>query len=371
MHPQYEAFSDKRVVLAHDWLTGMRGGEKVLSLICDQFPQAKLYTLIHKQGAVDETIARHIVATSLLQYLPGVSRWYRYALPLFPYAIEHMRPAQADLIISTSHCVAKGIPTQPPAKHLCYCFTPMRYAWVFYEEYFGKNPAKKWLLNIILKHLRNWDKTTAEKVTRFVAISHHIRKRIEKYYGREADVVYPPVDVDRLSITGKPPERFDLIVSALLPYKRIDLAVKAYNQTKFPLKIVGTGTEYRALSSMAEHNIQFLGWQSDDAIRELYQQCRCLIFPGEEDFGIVPVEAQACGRPVVAYAKGGALETIVDRQTGIFFHDQTPEALNEAVQQCATMHWDQETIRKNAERFSNREFLTGLAGAIHQTLDMQ
>jgi len=358
------------VVLAHDWLTGMRGGERVLSLICEQFPQAKLHTLIHKQGAVDENIARQVVATSFLQHLPGISRWYRYALPLFPYAIEHMRPPEADLIISTSHCVAKGLPTHAPAKHLCYCFTPMRYAWVFYEEYFGKNPAKKWLLGLILNYLRDWDKQTAEHVTRFVAISHHIRKRIEKYYGREADVVYPPVDVNRLFITGKSPQRFDLIVSALVPYKRIDLAIKAYNQSKFPLKIVGTGTEYRALRSVAKQNIEFLGWQSDDSIRALYQQCRCLVFPGEEDFGIVPVEAQACGRPVVAYAKGGALETIVDGQTGVFFHEQTPDALNEAVQQCAAIEWDQERIRKNAERFSNEEFLIGLAQAIRRTLTM-
>ena len=368
MHPEYEAFSGQRVILAHDWLTGMRGGERVLSLICEQFPQAKLYSLIHKKGAVDSHIARHLAGTSFLQHLPGISRWYRYALPLFPYAVEHLRIPDADLVISTSHCVAKGIPIPPQAKHLCYCFTPMRYAWVFYEEYFGSNTAKKWLLNIILNHLRNWDKKTSAQVTRFVAISHHIRKRIEQYYGRPADVVYPPVDVNRLAPNGKPPEGFDLIVSALVPYKRIDLAVEAYTQSGFPLKIVGTGSEYRALTQKAGPHIEFLGWRSDEHIQQLYQQCRCLIFPGEEDFGIVPVEAQSCGRPVVAYAKGGALETIVEKQTGVFFQEQTPDALNEAVGQCAAIAWDADLIRRNAERFSHEAFLNGLARAITNCL---
>lgn len=368
MHPLYEAYSTKRVVLAHDWLTGMRGGERVLSLLCEQFPQADLFTLIHKQGAVDQMITQHVAGTSWLQKIPWISRYYRYALPFFPSAIEGINVPDTDLIISTSHCVAKGITVRKGVKHLCYCFTPMRYAWVFYEEYFGNNPAKKWLLNIILKQLQNWDKKTADHVTRFVAISRHIQNRIKKYYGRESDVVYPPVDVERLFGNGLPSEPFDLIVSALVPYKRIELAVNAYNQLGFPLKIVGTGSEYRALRKAAGKNIEFLGWLHDDRIRELYQRCRCLIFPGEEDFGIVPVEVQACGRPVVAYAKGGALETVRDGITGVFFHKQNKESLIDAVERCVSVSWDASVIRKNAESFSREHFLIGLNNSIQSCL---
>lgn len=354
-----------RVILAHDWLTGMRGGERVLEILCRSFPQAPIYTLIHNPATVADVINAHAVTTSWLQRVPGIWQNYRYFLPFFPGAIERLQPAAADLLISTSHCVAKGLPPPKGARHLCYCFTPMRYAWLFYEEYFGRNALKKMALTPYLNHLRAWDRATCDRVDRFVALSRHVQKRILEFYGREADVVYPPVNTSFW--TPALPEgagTYDLIVSALVPYKKIEIAVRAYNRLGYPLKIVGTGTQYKRLRRLAGARIEFLGRLDDECVRDLYRHCRLLIFPGEEDFGIVPVEAQACGRPVVAYGIGGALETVVDGQTGIFFHAQTETALLNAVEQAAATKWDSAAIRANAELFSEANFISGLAASI-------
>ena len=378
-----------RVILAHDWLTGMRGGERVLEILCRSFPQAPIYTLIHNPAAVSDVINAHAVTTSWLQRVPGIRQHYRYFLPFFPGAIERLQPMAADLLISTSHCVAKGLRPPKGARHLCYCFTPMRYAWLFYEEYFGKNPLKKMALTPYLNRLRAWDRATCDRVDRFVALSRHVQKRILEFYGREADVVYPPVNTSfwtpappESAGAGSPgrsalawakrsggawsaePGAYDLIVSALVPYKKIEVAVRAYNRLGFPLKIVGSGTQYKRLRRMAGTSIEFLGRLDDDRIRDLYRHCRLLVFPGEEDFGIVPVEAQACGRPVVAYGIGGVLETVVDGQTGIFFHAQTEAALLTAIEQAAATTWDPAAIRASAERFSEANFIGGLTASI-------
>ncbi|MCX6992806.1 MAG: glycosyltransferase [Kiritimatiellaeota bacterium] len=372
----------QRVILAHDWLTGMRGGERVLEVLCRSFPRAPIYTLIHNPAAVSEVINAHPVMTSWLQRVPGIRQHYRYFLPFFPDAIERLQPTAADLLISTSHCVAKDLRPPKGARHLCYCFTPMRYAWLFYEEYFGKNPFKKKLLNPYLNRLRAWDRATCDRVDRFVALSRHVQKRILKFYGREADVVYPPVNTSfwtpapATSSDAQPSTlhasratgAYDLIVSALVPYKKIEVAVRAYTRLGYPLKIVGVGTEYKRLQRMAGARIEFLGRLDDERIRDLYRHCRLLVFPGEEDFGIVPVEAQACGRPVVAYGIGGALETVVDGQTGIFFHAQTEAALLGAVEQAATIRWNPAAIRANAEQFSEANFISGLTASIAQCM---
>lgn len=357
------------VVLAHDWLNGMRGGERVLELLCREFPEAELYTLLHKPGAVSQTIESHPIHTSFLQHLPGIQSRYRYTLPLFPLAARGLRARDAELIISTSHCVAKAVRGHRSTRHLCYCFTPMRYAWTFYEEYFGSGTGKKILLKPLLAALRRWDRDASEHVDRFVAISHHIRKRIHTYYGRDADVIYPPVDTDRCTPNGRDPEDFDLIVSALVPYKRIDLAVEAYTRLGTPLKIIGTGTEYEALRAAAGPHIEFKGWQSDDDVTDAYRRCRALVFPGEEDFGIVPVEAQACGRPVIAFGRGGALETVRDRETGVFFPEQTPEALLQAVEKSHAIPWNPTAIRHHAETFSADRFLREIRIVIDECLD--
>lgn len=357
-----------KVVLSHDWLTGMRGGERVLELLCDGFPSAPIYTLVYWPRYLSPAITSHPVTASRLQRVPGIVKWYRNFLPFFPSAVEAMRPPEADLLLSTSHCAAKGLRPRPGTRHLCYCFTPMRYAWTFYEEYFGRNPVKKAVLNPILARLRDWDRRTADRVDSFVTLSRHVRERIRAFYGRDAEVVYPPVNTDFYTPAAPARADYDLVVSALVPYKRINLAVKAYSRLGFPLRIVGTGTEYESLRRIAGANVELLGWRSDEEIRELYRNCRCLVFPGEEDFGIVPVEAQACGRPVVAFARGGALETVVDGRTGVFFREQTAESLLGAVEQCAAAKWDPVAIRSNAERFHPQVFIDGLAACIGRCL---
>jgi glycosyltransferase involved in cell wall biosynthesis len=360
-----------KVALSHDWLNGMRGGERCLDLICKEFPEAELYTLLYRPELVSDAIRRRPVHVSGLQRVPGFLNHYRWFLPLFPAAIESFRvPEGTDLVLSTSHCVAKGLVPPKGAKHLCYCFTPMRYAWAMQADYFGRNRIKRAALNLALARLRKWDRAASARVDRFVAISHHVKARIERFYGREAAVVYPPVATQFFT----PDERgghdgYDLMVSALVPYKRVDLAVKAYSRTGFPLKIAGVGTEMAALRKMAAPNVEFLGRVPDEGIRELYRRCRFLVFPGEEDFGIVPLEAQACGKPVLAFGKGGLLETVVDGKTGLFFGEQTPAALAEAAVRAEGVAWDAAAIRSHAEQFSERRFLDGLRAEIDRLMD--
>jgi glycosyltransferase involved in cell wall biosynthesis len=363
-------WKDMNVVLCHDWLTGMRGGERVLEVLCRAFPNAPIMTLIHNKSAVSEIINSHPIHTSWLQRIPGIMKYYRNLLPLFPLAIKSLHPPKADLIISTSSCVAKSIIPQPNTPHLCYIFTPMRYAWTFFDEYFGKKSIKGIIAKPILKALRKWDKQTTNRVTRFVGISNHVRDRINNFYERKADVVYPPVDMTRCTIdpatddTGK----FDLIVSALVPYKKIDLAVEVYNKLGFPLKIVGIGSELSKLREKSNINIEWMEWQSDETVLTLYQSCRMLIFPGEEDFGIVPLEAQACGKPVVAYKKGGALETVSADISGVFFDEQNEKSLTDGINRCIAHKWDKNLIRANADKFSTQNFVDTLNESIKRTV---
>lgn len=361
-------FSSLKVQLCHDWLTGMRGGERVLEILCNGFPESEIFTLIHNAAAVSETINRHPIRTSKLQSVPAIFRYYRYFLPFFPKAVEGFSPGSADLMISTSHCVAKSIKTHPDTPHLCYCFTPMRYAWTFHEEYFGRNPLKRLLVAPVLNSLRKWDLETSSRVDRFAAISRHVADRIRKFYNRDSDIVYPPVDTGKFTPADRGSHNFDLIVSALVPYKRIDIAVEAYNNMKLPLKIVGAGTENAVLRRKAGPTIEFLGWQPDSTILDLYRNCRMLIFPGEEDFGIVPLEAQACGRPVIAYRKGGALETVLENVTGLFFDRQDPALLQEAVKKGSSQKWDPEAARRNSERFAIPNFISQLSRSISECL---
>ena len=360
---------DAKVALCHDWLSGMRGGERVLEILCHAYPQAPLYTLLANPDAVSETIRNRPIRTSCLQRIPGIVQHYRSFLPLFPAAVRSLKPEPADIMISTSHCVAKSIRKPPNCHHLCYCFTPMRYAWTFQEEYLGS----KWrttLAKPLLAALRHWDARTADRVDTFIAISNHVKKRIEDYYQREASVIYPPVDTDRCTPGPDGGTRdFDLIVSALVPYKRIDLAIEAYNRTGHPLRIIGTGGSRDKLEAKAAPNIIFEGWQPDDIVLERYRNCRLLVFPGEEDFGIVPLEAQACGKTVVAYNRGGACETIRANQTGIFFEDQTPDDLANAVHVAGKRIWDPVAIRQHALTFSNTAFIAAMQDAIRACLD--
>ena len=369
MTPFPDNWPQVRTALCHDWLTGMRGGERVLEILCEGFPEATIYSLLANREAISDTIRSHPIETSWMQRIPHISDHYRSFLPLFPSAVDSLRPDGVDLMVSTSHCVAKSIRTQPNTRHLSYCFTPMRYAWTFYEEYFGNNPAKALIAKPLLAALRRWDRKTASRVDRFVGISKHVQKRIQDFYGREADVVYPPVDTERCTPSDAPGSGgFDLIVSAMVPYKRVDLAVAAYTKLGHPLKVVGVGSKLPELQATAGPNVEFLGWQSDDAVLELYRTCRMLIFPGEEDFGIVPLEAQACGRPVVAYGRGGALETISDGLSGLFFSEQTVDGLIDGVKRCADQTWDPGAIRQHAEQFGTANFIGGLADSLQRCL---
>lgn len=336
-----------KVAIIHDWLTGMRGGEKVLEVFCELYPDADLYTLIHISGSTSKTIESMDIKTSYLQGIPGIAKRYRSFLPLFPHAIEGFDLKGYDIVLSSSHCVAKGVIPHPSTLHISYIHSPMRYVWDLYQEYFGKDRAgwfSRKAISIFAHYLRMWDVTSSARVDHFIANSGHVARRVEKYYRRSADVIYPPVDCSRFNISASADD-FYLIVSAFAPYKRLDIAIEAFNNLGFPLKIIGEGQDEKRLRGLAKSNIEFLGWQKDNFISECYSRCKALIFPGEEDFGIVPLEAMASGRPVIAYGKGGALETVQvtgENPTGVFFLEQTPNALIEAVK----------TFEDNQERFN-------------------
>ena len=350
--------SPKRVALVHDWLTGMRGGEKVLEVLCELFPDATLFTLLHNPGSVSSSIERMPIRTSFLQHLPFRRERYRNFLPLFPRAIESFDFRGYDLIVSTSHAVAKGAMRPSGALHICYCHTPMRYVWELYDEYFGPGRAS-WPTRALMKRLaprlRAWDVRTTDRVDYFVANSENVARRIRTYYQRTADVIHAPVDTSRFTGSGQA-EDYYLIVSALVPYKRVDLAIDVFNKMNKRLLIVGKGPERRRLESMAGPSIEFLGWQPDNALVSLYGRSRALIFPGVEDFGIVPLEAMACGKPVVAFAAGGALETVIDGSTGVLFDRQDPAALEEAVRKVERTNFDTSAVRKHALQFDRSRF---------------
>ncbi len=346
-----------RVALVHDWLTGVRGGEKVLRRIARRYPDATVYTMFATAEVADRVVPGHPLKTSVLQGIPGILRHYRSLLPLFPAAVGTLKIEPCDLVISTSHCVAKSVRVPPGARHLCYCFTPMRYVWTMRESYFHRSRWKASLARPVLDRLREWDRRTASRVDRFVAISRHVAARIRNCYGREADVVYPAVEVADYPQPddARVGDRY-LVVSALVPYKRVDLAVEAFNRLGKPLDVIGTGGDEKALRRMAGPGVRLLGWRSDEEVREAYRTARALVFPGEEDFGLVPVESQICGRPVVAYGVGGATETVVPGKTGVLFPEQTVESLMEAVERSERIAWDSAAIRQWAERFGPERF---------------
>ncbi len=374
-----DANSSLRVALVHDWLTGMRGGEKCLEVLCRAWPNAKLYTLIHTAGKLSPPIENLRIHPSFLQRLPGVGRYYRHLLPLMPAAIESFRLPRCDLAVSLSHCVAKSIRVPQGVPHVCYCFTPMRYLWHMRHTYFPKRRGiKAGALRAILGLLRDWDRRTAERVTHFVAISKTVQKRIHDCYGRDSDVIYPPVDTDFFTPARVRRDDYYLVVSALAPYKRLDLAIAACNQLKRYLLVIGSGQEERRLRALAGPTIQFAGWQPDDVVRDHLRRCRALLFPGEEDFGIVPVEANACGTPVIAYGCGGATETIVpagadEEPTGLWFHEQTAEALMDTIldfekeaTEITPAACRRQALRFDRERFAN-ELLNYLRDVMGRT----
>jgi glycosyltransferase involved in cell wall biosynthesis len=321
-----------RLVLIHDWLTGMRGGEKCLEVLCREYPAAPLLTLLHKPGSVSPAIEQRKIHTSWLSRLPAWGRYYRYLLPLMPAAAEGWRAPACDLVLSFSHCVAKAVRPPNGVPHVCYCFTPMRYAWHLRDAYFSGGRALDW----VLERLRDWDRRTADRVTHFIAISRTVQQRIAESYGRSSEVIYPPVDTDFYTPAPLPREDNYLALSALAPYKRLDLAIAACQRLGRNLVVIGSGQDARKLASLADGRIHLLGWQPNEVIRDHLRRCRALLFPGEEDFGIVPLEAQACGAPVIAYGRGGATETVLPlggrrEPTGLWFDEQTVDGLCDAL----------------------------------------
>ncbi|MEW5853833.1 MAG: glycosyltransferase [Myxococcota bacterium] len=375
--------SERRVALVHDWLVSTRGGESVLASLCRLFPGAPIHTLFHERsqmlGPVGEAINAHPIVVSPLQKLPGARRVYRALLPLMPYAIESFDFRDFDLVISSSHCVAKGIIAPPTALHVSYIHTPMRYAYEQMPEYFGDGrlPALGRLpIQVAMHHLRLWDQLTAARVDTFVANSHHVARRVMARYRREATVVHPPVDMDRFSV-GAPHERTGrfLMVGAFAPYKRADVAVEAFNRLKLPLDIVGEGQDKKRLMAMAGPTIRFLGRLSDEEVTRVYRQARAFIFPGEEDFGITPLESMASGTPVIALGQGGALETVVDlvegsRATGVLYPAASVEGLVGGVERFLAHEREvsPHAARAQAMRFARPRFEEQMVAVLKQAM---
>jgi glycosyltransferase involved in cell wall biosynthesis len=360
-----------RVALVHDWLTGMRGGEKVLEAVGTLFPDASLFTLVHVPGSVSPAIERLSPRASFLSALPGAGRAYRHLLPLFPFAVEQFDLDEYDLVISSSHCAAKSVVRPGRARHVCYCFTPMRYVWDQRQAYFGRERFGAGLSRAIwpvLASLARWDAGTAHRVDRYLADSQHVARRIWRYYNRRATVIYPPVDTDFYRPDDTAPTPTALVVSALVPYKRIEVAIEGCRQAGVALRIVGSGPEEDRLRAIAGPGVEFLGHCRDEEIRRCYRQAGVVLLPGEEDFGIVPVESQACGRPVVALGRGGALETVVDGVTGVLVSSDSPEAFAAGIRRALGAPFDPPAIRRHAETFGHARFREAFRTVIEETM---
>lgn len=351
----------RRIALVHDWLVRMRGGEKCLEALCEVFPQAEIFTLLHRRGSVSPMVESRPIHTSFLQWMPGSAKRYPYYLPLFPAAVGSLRLEEFECVVSVSAAVAKAAPVHPSSPHICYCNTPMRYIWDQFEEYFGPGragPATRLAMTALRRPLQRWDLRTAAFPDFLIANSQNIRRRIERIYRRSSDVIYPPVDAGRFSLSTRD-DGFLLVVSALVPYKRIDVAVQAVKKTGDRLVIIGEGQELERLRTIAGREVEFLGWRSSEEIREYYSACSAVLFPGEEDFGIVPLEAMATGKPVVAYAQGGALETVIDTpalRTGVLFPEQTAESMAQGIRKVRSTEFQPSRMRAFAMGFDREVF---------------
>ncbi len=344
----------------------MRGGEKVLEHFDRLFPEAPIYTLVADRDNLTPELRRHSIHESPLRIVPGAARHYKKMLPFFPAAFQRLRVAgPARFLLSSDASVTKGLTYDPAVPHVCYCHSPARYLWGMQETYLrhtaGMNATSRAVFKSVVPYVRKFDYEGAQRVTHFIANSRFVQARIRDSYGRDATVIHPPVAVDDFR-WDRPAEDFYLIVSELVPYKRIDLAVEAFNASGKKLVIIGAGSEMATLQKRANPNIIFLGRQPFAVLKDHYERCRAFIFPGIEDFGITPLEAQAAGRPVIAYGEGGALETVIDHETGRFFHEQTTDALLEAVEESENQWFEAAACRRNAERFSPERFRAQIKG---------
>ena len=352
------------LALIHDYLAQAGGAERVVSAMHEIYPEAPLYTSVYDPSSTLPCFAEMDVRTSFLQRWPVASkRWHKLALPFYPAAFERMDLTGYDVVLSSTSGFAKGVLTGPETCHVCYCHTPARFAWR-QREYLNQSRDGRLLapfLGGLLRRLRAWDLASAGRVDYFVANSHNVAQRIRAHYGREAAVIYPPIETSKYApVSGDQVGDYFLVVSRLVGYKRIDLAIEACNRLRLPLRVIGTGPELPALRRLAGPTVQFLGRRPDAEVAEAYARCRALIFPGEEDFGLTPLEAMASGRPVVAYGAGGALETVVAGETGLFFPEQTPDSLAAALTQAQTIPFSPDALRAHALRFDKSLFLDRL-----------
>lgn len=358
----------RNVAVIHDWLNGMRGGEKVLEEILELFPEADVFTLFLEEQNISERIRAHKIFTSNLNKYSFIRKRYKHFLPMFPAAIEEFDLTGYDLVISTSHCVAKGIIPAPGAAHISYIHSPMRYIWDQYYSYFGSTKGlKKMYIKRQISKLRTWDAASSARVDHFVANSNFVKQRIMRYYRRDSEVIHPPVDTELYQPAENPSRDFFLTVSALVPYKEVQILVEAFNRSGDRLVVVGKGSEEKKLKKMAHTNITFKKNISALELKELYQNAAAFVFAGIEDFGIAFVEAQACGTPVLAFQRGGVMD-IVTEGTGILFPEQTPDAIVEGAAKIKKMPVDPSFIRKNSLKFSKDSFKKKFKDYIDRTL---
>ena len=362
-----------RVAIIHDWLTGLRGGEKCLHELLGVLPNAEVFTLFYRRGSQTPRIESVPIHVSKLGRLPRVAKYYRNLLPLLPRAIERFDLTGFDAVVSISHCVAKGAIPPEGAPHLCYCLTPVRYAWDLFDEYFAVERVgrfKHFAAKKVTARLRKWDAASSDRVTDFVAISRHVADRIERHYGRASQVIYPPVECERFRV-GETKDDFYLAAGAFAPYKRFDLAIEACKRLGRRLIVVGGGQDEPRLRKLAGPTIEFVGRADDETLADLYRRARAYLFPGEEDFGITPVEANASGTPVVAFGKGGATETIVGDDdpegrppTGVLFREPSARSLADALERLDHVAIDPADCRRQALRFDVSVFRAQIHDAL-------
>ena len=356
-----------KIAIVHEWLTIYGGSERVVEALHELYPDAPIYCLVYDAERMPERFKQYDIRPTFLQKVPLAKKHYQMFLPLMPYAYEQLDLTAYDVVITSSSACAKGVITRSDALNICYCHTPIRYAWEFYYEYihnFGK--LKKFLIGWFMHHIRMWDRLAADRVDYFMANSSYIQQRISKYYRRSSEVIFPPVNTYLYQL--KPKEDFYLIVSRLVTYKRVNLAVEAFNRLGLPLVIIGDGGEAEALRKQAKGNVRFLGRLSDEEIADWYSRAKAFVFCGEEDFGITPVEAQAAGTPVIAYGRGGMLDTVVDGKTGIYFTESTADSLCAAIQKFEQdgVACSAEQIKEHAEQFSLKRFQQQIDSYIKQ-----
>ena len=359
-----------RVAIVHYWLVSMRGGEKVLEALCQLFPEADIFTHVYDPGLESETIRRHKIVTTFINSLPRARRYYKHYLPFMPLALEQIDLRGYDLIISGESGPAKGIIPPAGAVHICYCHSPMRYVWNMYHDY-RENAGwfRRLMMPPLCHYLRIWDATASMRVDHFIANSATVAARIEKYYRRDAEVIHPPVNVELFeSIPAGEVEDYYLMAGELVAYKRPELAVEAFNALGRRLIVIGGGEMLAEVRKLAGPTVTIMGHQPFGVLRHHYARCRALVFPGEEDFGIIPVEVMASGRPVIAYGRGGVTESVTAGVSGLFFEEQTAAAIERAIHDFERMSFDSRAIRAQAEKFNTNKFLTAFTAAVESAL---